>query len=385
MTVGKYFTNKAKTKSKWWFVTRVKTGEFDRFGNPITRQIRKKGFATREKAKEAERKFLNDYDNNKVETNKDLTLGDISQLFFDYIENEGQYAKSTIYNYRVYYNKYIKEPLGNIPISKLSFDIVQKFFRKLYNGVSVHVYNHCLKFVKRAFNYAIEIDKIAVNPFTKIKPLRCEDKVRNRFSVEDMKIVIEKCKKLMPEFYCILVLGAMTGMRLGEYSALRPNDIKPKGNHYAVYVCKQITKNEYKNELKTKKSRRVVDISDNVYEIIQWHIRKYNIANDNFLFKTSTGRMLYPKWVQRRFERLLEICGYPEKYMRVHDLRGQYVDFMHLCGVPTVYIAQQVGHSDEKVTYRTYTQILNELPEGANRKLDSLIFGPKEDNEENKS
>ena len=221
MSVGKYFTNKAKTKSKWWFVTRVKTGEFDRFGNPITRQIRKKGFATREKAKEAERKFLNDYDNNKVETNKDLTLGDISQLFFDYIENEGQYAKSTIYNYRVYYNKYIKEPLGNIPISKLSFDIVQKFFRKLYNGVSVHVYNHCLKFVKRAFNYAIEIDKIAVNPFTKIKPLRCEDKVRNRFSVEDMKILSE-ATGMMNTSMEEMAVGARkineTGVTLNEIS-----------------------------------------------------------------------------------------------------------------------------------------------------------------------
>ena len=54
----------------------------------------------------------------------------------------------------------------------------------------------------------------------------------------------------MPEFYCIFCLAVLTGMREGEYSAVRPCDIKAKENRYVIYVDKQITHNEYKPRTK---------------------------------------------------------------------------------------------------------------------------------------
>lgn len=48
---------------------------------------------------------------------------------------------------------------------------------------------------------------------------------------------------------------------------------------------------------------------------------------------------------------------------------------MHLCGNPITYISRQVGHTDPKITSQVYTQILNQLPQEANKKMDNLIFG----------
>jgi len=58
------------------------------------------------------------------------------------------------------------------------------------------------------------------------------------------------------------------------------------------------------------------------------------------MFKPEQGGLMYAKWIERRFAKLLTLCGYDENSYRVHDLRGQYVDIMHLCNVPTEYISR---------------------------------------------
>ena len=163
---------------------------------------------------------------------------------------------------------HIKDELGDILVKKLNSDIARTFFRDLYNKTSAHAYNHCLKFLKRAFNYAIEIDKITTNPFDKVKPLKIQKVHRERFPIEELKKIIDNCITEIPEYYCIFILSVLTGMREGEYSALRPCDIKKKGNHYAAIVNKQITRNELKDRTKTPTSTRMVDLSDKVYDII---------------------------------------------------------------------------------------------------------------------
>ena len=68
------------------------------------------------------------------------------------------------------------------------------------------------------------------------------------------------------------------------------------------------------------------------------------------------------------------MAGYPDDYMRVHDLRGQYVDISHSLGLPTVYISRQVGHARTSTTNDIYTQILSDVNVNAIEKIDQKIF-----------
>jgi len=164
-------------------------------------------------------------------------------------------------------------------------------------------------------------------------------------------------------------------MRMGEYSAIKTSDIVKNEFGYSIRIDKQITRGELKYKTKTNSSVRIVEISKQVYDTITWHIETYGIKGDDFLFKVGEGKYMYSTWIERKFDCLLKLCGYPEHYCRVHDLRGQYVDIMHLCGIPITYISRQVGHTDPKITSQVYTQILNQLPQKANKKMDNLIFG----------
>ena len=175
----------------------------------------------------------------------------------------------------------------------------------------------------------------------------------------------------MPEYYCIFALSFMTGMRVGEYSALMISDID--FINHLIYIDKQFTRRELKDRNKTKESTRIVQISDMTIDIIKWHVQTYNIKQ-GFLFKDTKGNPVSATWVRRKFIKLLELNGYAKDYCRVHDLRGQYVDLMHSCGIPTEYISRQVGHSNTSTTSNIYTQILKEVPLEANKRMDEKIF-----------
>lgn len=121
------------------------------------------------------------------------------------------------------------------------------------------------------------------------------------------------------------------------------------------------------------KSTRIVHVSDKMLEILKWHINEFNIKED-FLFEDMTGKPVSAKWISRKFKKLLKLNNFEEDFCRVHDLRGQYVDIIHYCGIPTEYIAKEVGHSNTSTTSNIYTQILQEVPLEANERMDNKIF-----------
>lgn len=373
MSVIKHYLNKEKTKYNWRAVAYIPTGEYDRFGKPIKQHKHIGYYSTKSEGEKAERDFWTNFESGTLELNKNATFEDIAKYYLEYTKNEGNYSKGTICNYEGYLNKHLGM-FKLVPIKNITPALIRKWQRDLFSkGTSDHVFNGCIKFAKAAFNYAKKLEQINTNPFDKIKPKTIAPKLRKRFSMEELKRIIDICKVQFPEYYCLFILAILTGARLGEYSALRPKDIDM--NSKKIYVEKQITRGEEKNRTKKEASTRIIDISDKVLEIIQWHIETYNIGETDLMFKADKGGLMYAKWIERKFEKLLESCGYDKKFCRVHDLRGQYVDILHLCGVPTSYISRQVGHSNSYVTERAYTQILKELSTEANELMDKKIFG----------
>ena len=371
MAVSKHYLNEDKTKFNWRVVVYIPTGEYDRFGKPIKKHKHVGYFATKGEGEKAERDFFNALDGSLVELNKDATFGDVINYFLEFASNEGEYSEGTIANYKGYLNNHM-EMFRFVPIKNFTPSLIQKWQRELFlKGASDHIFNGCLKLAKAAFNYAIKLKQISTNPFKDIEAKQIPTKIRKRFIIEDIKKIIEICLNEMPEFYCIFVLAILTGARLGEYSAIRPCDIV--GNK--IYINKQITRGKEKDRTKENASTRIIDISAKVLDVINWHIKKYNIKPNEHMFRAPKGGLMYAKWIERKFEQLLELAGYDKKYCRVHDLRGHYVDILHLCRVPTSYISRQVGHSNSYITEKVYTQILKELPTEANELMDEKIFG----------
>ncbi len=358
---------------RWRSVVRVETGKYDRFGNSERKQKVVGTFLTKKEAEKAEREFLNNFEANKIELNNEATVYDVVKLFLDFAKNEGEYSLGTVSNYEGVLRNHLSF-FKDIKVTKITPTLIQAWERSMHNKkASPHAYNMCVKVLKASFNYAMKLEQVRTNPFVGMSNKSIPQKLRNRFSTKELAELISVCKKKFPEYYCLFVLATLTGARVGEYSALKISDIDIPNRR--IFINKQFTKGQLKNRTKKEASTRIVDISEQVLNIIQWHIDKFVVSNDDFLFRTSQGNIVGAKWVERKFRALLIECGYDEDYCRVHDLRGQYVDIMHLCGVPLEYISRQVGHSNTIVTSKVYTQILHELPVQANALLDKKIFG----------
>lgn len=243
--------------------------------------------------------------------------------------------------------------------------------KDICDKVSPYVLNDCIKLLKASFNYALKEKQINTNPFADIQKIPLPKKLRKRFTFEQLRMLLKSCKNTIPEYYCLFAISFLTGMRVGEYSALTVNDVDFANK--VIYVDKQFTRGELKHRNKTKESTRIVHTSDKMLEILKWHMEKFSISQ-GLLFQDLKGRPVSAKWVSRKFKKLLKLNGFEEDFCRVHDLRGQYVDIMHYCGISTEYIAKEVGHSNTATTSNIYTQILQEVPIEANKRMDNELF-----------
>lgn len=336
------------------------------------KQYRKSGFKTKQDALNAEQEAIIKYKNKKNKLNPEkATFKEILDLFFEHIEFSNEYSEGTISNYKGYYNNHLKD-FHYMTLEALSPYIIQKWFDKATKNKSPHIINGCRKLCKAAFNYALRMKWIFENPFEYMPRAVEPVKLRRRFTIEEIKKIIKVCKKDFPQFYCIFSLAIFTGMRLGEYSALCIDDIDFNKNQ--IWITKQYTKRKIKNRNKTTNSRRIVDFPPSVGEIIKWHIRKYQIFS-GYLFKgKNPENPVSSNWINSQFDKLLKASGYPENYMRVHDLRGQFVDILHTLGLPTVYISRQVGHARTSTTNDIYSAIMNDVKINAKEAIEDKIF-----------
>jgi len=364
MSVGKKYKDKTKTKfSSWEYRAYCPTGKYNRFGKPEVKLKTKAGFKTKKEAQDAEREFLNSIDNNTIELNREVTCGRVMDDYIIHLEDEEK-AKGTIENYKSL-KKHHLAFFTDIKVCDVNQNHIDYWENELRTkkkqrgkgNITRYTKYDCVKFLKAAFRYSIKKKKIKLNPFIDVEAPYPAPLPRNRLSTEEVKETIKLCKKELPNFYCLYCTALMTGMRIGEYSALTVEDIDFRNK--IITVNKQYTRNESKDILKTSSSYRFVHMIEELEKVVLWHMETFGIKT-GLLFKDNVGKPVSSKYVSRKFKKLLELYGKPTNFMRVHDLRGEYVDIMHAAGNPTEITSKEVGHSKTSTTSDIYTNLLDE-------------------------
>lgn len=356
-------------KFSWEFIVDIPSGEYDKKGNPKRKQKRVSGFKKEKEAKEAERKFLQQLEEGNINIDANSIFSELAEKFLKHIEESSDYQKGTVCNYRGYYNNHMLY-FHNMKVKNINDETIDIWVKERENNnVSAFTLNGCRKFGMAVFTYHKKQFKF--NPFAEM-PKRTETKkLRNRLSIEIIQKMFRICKTNLEDYYCIFCLSVLTGMRLGEYTALNVEDIKT--DTCKIYVYKQYTRRELKDRTKTQSSTRIADYPEGLNEVFKWHRRKYNIFS-GLMFRGKNNMPVSENWVRKRFQTLLELCGLPKNYMRVHDLRGEYVDIMNSAGVPIKFISRNVGHARTSTTNDIYTEIFQSVETDAMQKLGNMFF-----------
>src|SRR6202022_1714658 len=112
--------------------------------------------------------------------------------------------------------------------------------------------------------------------------------------------------------YPALHLAAFTGMRRGEVVGLKWSDLDTSGRRLSISrTLQSLAGSPVEFDVKTRTSRRCIDIDDNPMQVLaRWRRKLYRDGlphgADDWMFVNATGRFLNPESVSQLFDRIVK-------------------------------------------------------------------------------
>ena len=307
-------------------------------------------------------KHINDFED-ACGSESEITLKTIFDIYFKKVN---KYAKTTQDLYNMYYDKYFK-PIEEVKYKRLTSTYLQDVFDKIEKD-SPYVANICLKFCKSAANTGIKKRIISINKFNDIDPIKLPKPDKHHLTIEQIKTMLNMAKDECKKYYVLFYVFVGTGMREGEIFALNVDDFNYQDKYFSV--TKQFTHNELKNTPKTDSSFRKVYIFDDLAEVVKDYIKD---VEGKILFPNMKGGYINANNFRKGFwKRIKKRAGITDR-IRLHDLRGSYIDMILSSGLSPKFAQNNVGHSRIQTTLDIYAQNNADMVEQATTKINNIF------------
>ena len=231
--------------------------------------------------KEAE---LNAQLENKIDIDGDkLTLLEVMDRYLNYLYNRKKLAHNTKTGYNVTVNTLKQYKLGYMEIGKIRPEHCEEWLtdmKKKYRGSSIQTQ---ISLIKRTFEYALDYDYIAKNPFRRITTDKSDSKKMEALSVEDMNRFLDFCSKDAHSLHCYDMLYVLfwTGLRASELCGLTIDNIDMVNR--LIKVENQLQPINHKHVVsptKTINGERIIPMIDGVYECFKRILKNRYLKGD---------------------------------------------------------------------------------------------------------
>lgn len=226
--------------------------------------------------------------NNLVSCNIDidgakLTLLEVVNRYLEHLYNRKALSHNTKTGYNVTINTLKRYRLGYMEISKIKPEHCEEWLsdmKKKYRGSSIQPQ---ISLLKRAFEYAIDYDYIAKNPFIRITTDRSDSKVMEAIPVDDMKKFLDFCKRDSHSSHCYEMIYILfwTGLRASELCGLTIDNLDFESR--TIKVEKQLQSINHKHVVlkpKTSNGMRYIPMTDGVYDCFKAMLEKRYLKGD---------------------------------------------------------------------------------------------------------
>jgi integrase len=188
----------------------------------------------------------------------------------------------------------------------------------------------------------------------------------------------------------LLVVAVGTGLRWGELTALRVEDLQLRGSTPNLLVRRAWKRNGtgdfalegqglfYVGGPKTRESRRRVSLALPLVQILKALITEK--SSSELVFTGSQGGQLGQGWwYKKRWLPAVKVAR--EKGLtcspRFHDLRHTHAAWLISAGVPLPVIQQRLGHKSIKITVDVYGGLLVQTHEAADQAVTRALSGQR--------
>ncbi len=200
----------------------------------------------------------------------------------------------TLADYSGMLNNHIYPVLGKLPIDSITRPIAKDFVHSILTAKSKKPLKegeteknlskasvaHIFSTVRMIMNCAVDDEIIQVNPFNRLGKLI--GKISNQEEIdfltpEETVLFLNSVKDNYPYYYPVLYTLVRTGLRVGECTALKWDDIDFAGRF--IKVCRATDRDGSIKDTKTGKNRRV-DMSQALTEVLQEHRRASKVSRE---------------------------------------------------------------------------------------------------------
>ncbi|MDD3014239.1 MAG: tyrosine-type recombinase/integrase [Candidatus Gastranaerophilales bacterium] len=202
---------------------------------------KRQDFKTKSEAYNELKKIEDEIENgNYAQRDKTLTFEKAAK---EYMELHAEiYCKpATIKAYFCHINCHLKPAFGSMKLIDITPKAIEKFIQARKEGLSAKSINNCIILLGSILQRALNNGQIGQNPVSKIRRLSLPHQEMRILTIDEIEQVLDIAKKYYPNFYPLLLMAIMTGMRRGELLGLTWDRINWETKK--IYVTKSLYRN----------------------------------------------------------------------------------------------------------------------------------------------
>ena len=306
---------------------------------------------------------------------RDYLLGHLAE------KRNGRIKASSYDSYFRIVHNHLLPGLGSYPMHRLTDQIVQEFLSNLHNrGLSNGTIRNIFRYLSNVTKAAVKSGTMARDVCADVtlpKPKQAQARALSRTDQQNLERAASFAVRESDYKRGVEVMIALdTGMRVGEISALRWDDVD-FGNEviHVRHTLQRVSAHGKGAKTavrlgspKTGSSERVIPMNARLSRLLrELRVR----AKGEFVVPGSRRtEFMEPRVMQYHFERILEQARLP--HTGFHTLRHSFATRCMELGVDVATISKLLGHASVKMTADTYTHSMMEQRRVAVRKLDGL-------------
>lgn len=283
--------------------------------------------------------------------------------------------------------------IGDIPLSKLTTENVQRFYNKEYSGgagLSAKTVRNIHITLRRALQQAVDNKIISYNCCGSVILPKREKKEMRVLSREEQAAVMSVIPNERLGFAILFDLS--TGLRIGELCGLKWSDFDLVNKAFNVKRTLQrvklpegqVTANGdttmiVEGKVKTDNGYREIPIQDKVFaELMKYRERQDEekdwagcaYTDNDYVFASPIGGCVEPSTMRDMFNRLL--CNAKVKHANFHSLRHTFATRAIEAGVPVKAVSEILGHASIQITLDLYCHTSIEMKRDAVNRMSDL-------------
>ena len=346
-------------------------------------------FQTHREAKDHVTKIRQERVEGRTTTPSKMTLNRYLDEWIERERTNKTVRSQTAGSYAGVLTRYIRPRLGNVRLAELTPLSVQRQVDALARlGLSPRTVAYALSLLRKALKDAVRLRLLPSNPAADVRPPRRVRGEMPAFNEDQARAFVAALQDTKHE--TLFLLALLTGMRPGEYLALKWDDLNLRDPADCSVTVRRVLVQDshgwHFDEPKTLRSRRTIPIPDVLAPALKRHKTaqaEQRLAlgeaweDHGLVFTNEVGAPLDRKNLLRRhFRPLLRQAGLPEK-IRLYDLRHSAATLLLGLGVHPKIASERLGHASITQTLDTYSHVMPTMQREATDKLEQLLLQPR--------